>query len=228
MNISPRLVILGLLAFACNLPARAAEPKTVFEPTEWLEYRVYHAEKNDRPRVLLIGDSISGGYFDGVAKALEGKAYVSRLGSSKPVCHSAWFDEVKLALSQHPYAVIHFNSGLHGWGYTEEEYARDLAKAVAFLKANANGARLVWASSTQIRTGAPKFTSYDLRNERVKARNKIAAELMAQEQIPVNDLYTLMEGHPNLLKDGIHYQPAGNALIIPQVTRFVVEALKTK
>ena len=82
-------------------------PKIALESTEWLDYRVYHADKNDLPRVLLIGDSISGQYFDGVVKDLQGKAYVTRLGSSKAIGLPVYFDEVKLALSQYNYAVIH-------------------------------------------------------------------------------------------------------------------------
>ena len=201
--------------------ATPIQPKIALESTEWLEYRAFHAELNDLPRVLLIGDSISGGYFDGVAKGLEGQAYVTRLGSSKPVSLPAYFDEVNLALSQHSYSIIHFNNGLHGWDYTEEEYAEGLAKLVDHLKTNAPQAKLIWASSTQMRTEAPDFAGFEPRNERVIVRNQIAALQMEQAGIPINDLYALMEPNHALLCDGVHYKAEGNELLVAQVLAFL-------
>ena len=203
----------------------STQPKISLESTEWLEYRAFHAELNDLPRVLLIGDSISGGYFPGVAEGLEGQAYVTRLGSSKPVSLPAYFDEVRLALSQHAYAIIHFNNGLHGWDYSEDEYARGLSKLVEHLQSNTPQAKLIWASSTQMRIGAPDFTEFEPRNERVKARNQIAARQMEEAGIPINDLYSLMEPRHALLCDGVHYQPEGNALLTAQVLAHLRPAL---
>ena len=45
------------------------------ERIEWADIWVTDADKSDLPRVLLIGDSITRGYFDGVEKPLAGKAY---------------------------------------------------------------------------------------------------------------------------------------------------------
>lgn len=200
-------------------------PKIALESTEWLEYRAFHAEAGDLPRVLLIGDSISGGYFEGVAKGLEGRAYVTRLGSSKPVSLPAYFDEVRLALSQHAYAVIHFNNGLHGWDYTEEEYAAGLARLIDCLKAGAPGAKLIWASSTPWRTGAPGFAGFEPRHARILVRNRLAAELMGKAGIPINDLFGLMEPRHALLCDGVHYTAEGNAVLAAQVLDVIRKAL---
>ena len=208
--------------------AQTPQPKIALESIEWLEYRVFGADRNDLPRVLLIGDSISGQYFDGVIKGLKDKAHVTRLGTSKAITLPAYFDEIKLALSQYKYSVIHFNNGLHGWGYTENEYGQGLAKLVQFLKTSAPEAKLIWASSTQVRTGPPLFESFAPNNDRVKARNKIAADLMTRENIPVDDLYTLMEPHHDLLQDGVHYKAAGSSLLVPQVTQCLLKALGTK
>ena len=207
------------------MTANTLLPKIALESTEWLEYRAFHAELNDLPRVLLLGDSISGGYFDGVAKGLEGQAYVTRLGSSKPVSLPAYFDEVRLALSQHAYAVIHFNNGLHGWDYTEEEYAQGLTQLVDYLKTNAPQAKLIWASSTPWRTGAPEFAGFEPRNERVIVRNQIAVRQMEQAGIPINDLYSLMEPNHALLCDGVHYTAEGNVLLVEQVLVHIRPAL---
>jgi hypothetical protein len=43
-----------------------------------------HTNDHQLPRVLLIGDSITGGYYSDVEKALAGRAYVARLSTSRP------------------------------------------------------------------------------------------------------------------------------------------------
>ena len=235
LTISAFLLSTLSLFTLCSPHASAQEPtapvpqaKIALESIEWLEYRAFGADRTDLPRVLLIGDSISGQYFEGVVKELKGKAYITRLGTSKAIALPAFFDEIKLALSQHKYSVIHFNNGLHGWGYTESEYGEGLAKWVQVLKTSAPGAKLIWASSTQVRTGSPRFDGFAPNNDRVKARNKIAASLMAQQNIPIDDLYALMEPHHDLLSDGVHYKSEGSALLIPQVAQCILKALGAK
>lgn len=206
--------------------AFAQEPKILRERIEWLEIRVNDATANDLPRVLLIGDSISGGYFKGVTEALTGKAYVARLGTSKALGDPALMDEIRMVLGQYRFAVVHFNIGLHGWDYTEDDYRRHFPELVATIRKHSQGAKLIWATSTPRRIGPPEYKEFHPANERVKERNRIAAASLAKESIPVNDLYSLVEGHPELISDGVHYKPAGVALMVPQVTRFILDALK--
>ena len=95
--------------------------------------RLRDADKTDLPRVLLLGDSISGHFTLTAwrARRFKGKAYVARMGSSICCCDPNYLDSVKLALGQHKYAiVIYFNNGLHGGKYSEEEYARGLVRGL--------------------------------------------------------------------------------------------------
>jgi lysophospholipase L1-like esterase len=70
---------------------------------------------------------------------------------------------------------------------------------------------LSWASTTPVRV-ADKLEEYAPRTERVKARNMIAAELVAKEKIQVDDLYQLAAGHPEYYgRDGVHFNPKGIA-----------------
>lgn len=100
--------------------ASADEP--VRERIEWIDIWVTDADKDALPRVLLVGDSITRGYFGAVEKHLAGKAYCARLTTSKCVSDPTFNDDLKLMLKQYKFSVIHFNNGLHGWGYTEEQY----------------------------------------------------------------------------------------------------------
>jgi hypothetical protein len=54
----------------------AQEP--IRERIEWTDIWVTDADKDDLPRVLLIGDSITRGYFGEVEKQLAGTAYCAR------------------------------------------------------------------------------------------------------------------------------------------------------
>ena len=104
--------------------------------------------------MLLIGDSVTRGYSKAsVEQRLQGKAYVARLATSKSVGDPALLAEVALVLGLHHFDVVHFNNGLHGWGYTEAEYARHFPALLATIKQGAKGAKLIWASTTPVRSG---------------------------------------------------------------------------
>ena len=159
--------------------------------------------------MLLIGDSITRGYFDAVEKQLAGKAYCARLATSKCVADPAFLDEVQLLLKQYRFAVIHFNNGLHGFGYTEDQYRSGLADLMATFQKHAPDAKLIWASSTPIRK-RENLQEISDGTERVQARNKIAAEIMKERGVPVDDLYGLVEQHPDWFSgDGVHFNEKG-------------------
>ena len=119
-------VYLPILLLAVTHLVHAQEP--IRERIEWADIWVTDADKEDLPRVLLIGDSITRGYFGEVEKQLEGKAYCDRLTTSKCVSDPFFPDEVRLMLKQYHFAVIHFNNGLHGWGCTEGQYRDGLIR----------------------------------------------------------------------------------------------------
>lgn len=186
---------------------RADEP--IRERIEWADIWVTDADKEDLPRVLLIGDSITRGYFSEVEKNLQGKAYCARLATSKCVS-DPWFpDEVQLLLKQYKFDVIHFNNGLHGWGYTEEQYRDGLLRLMDTFDKYAGDARFVWATTTPVRV-KDNLQQLDERTERVKARNRIAAEIMKERNIPTDDLFELVEPHPDWQAgDGVHFNGQG-------------------
>ncbi len=185
----------------------AEEP--IRERIEWADIWVTDADKEDLPRVLLIGDSITRGYFGEVEKRLAGKAYCARLTTSKCVSDPFFPDEVQLLLKQYRFAVIHFNNGLHGWGYTEEQYRDGLLRLMETFQKHAGDTQLIWATTTPVRERA-NLQQISERTERVKVRNQIAAEIMKERDIPTNDLYGLVEQHPDWHSgDGVHFNGKG-------------------
>jgi len=197
----------------------ADEP--VRERIEWIDIWVTDDDKNDLPRVLLVGDSITRGYFSGVEQHLKGKAYCARLTTSKCVSDPTFNSDLQLLLKQYDFSVIHFNNGLHGWGYSEAEYQKGLQNTLSALKEHANNAKLIWATSTPVNKGtAPK--SFSERAERIPARNQIAAEIMEAHDVPTNDLFGPVEQHLEWFSpDGVHFNTKGKAAQAKQVAESV-------
>lgn len=201
----------------------AQEP--IRERIEWADIWVTDADKDDLPRVLLIGDSITRGYFGEVEKHLSGKAYCARLATSKCVSDPFFPDEVQLLLKQYRFTVIHFNNGLHGWGYTEDQYRDGLQRLMECFKAHAGEAKLIWATTTPTRN-RDNLQQIDERTERVKVRNQIAAEIMKERGVPTNDLFGLVEHHPEFFSgDGVHYNGKGKETQGAAVAESVLKCL---
>jgi lysophospholipase L1-like esterase len=212
-----------ILILAIARLVSAAEP--IRERIEWTDIWVTDADKDDLPRVLLIGDSITKGYFGEVEKLLAGKAYCARLASSKCVADPSFLDEVELLLKQYEFAVVHFNNGLHGWGYTEEQYRDGLSGLMETFGKHAAGARLIWATTTPVRE-RDNLSQVSDQTERVKARNRIAAAIMQERGVPTDDLYGLVERHPDWHSgDGVHFNGKGTEAQAKQVAESVLKRL---
>jgi lysophospholipase L1-like esterase len=235
MRIRDVLIAAGILVL-CRSSGFAAEPQAetqpgsqpriVREPIEWLDMWIPDSTVDKLPRVLLIGDSIVKGYYGEVQERLKGKAYVARLATSKFVADPAYLGEVSLILSENHFDVIHFNNGMHGWDYTEEEYRRGFPALLALLKKESHGAKLIWAATTPVRQG-PKAQEFSPRTERVRERNKIAAEFVAKENIPVDDLFSLVEKHAEFFSgDGVHFAGPGVTAEAAQVSASILRELK--
>jgi len=203
----PRIIaaLFPVLVFAYSVCA--AEP--IRERIEWADIWVTDADKDDLPRVLLIGDSITRGYFSEVEKRLAGKAYCARLTTSKCVSDPSFPDEVQLLLKQYRFAVVHFNNGLHGWGYSEDQYRDGLLQLMETVKEHAAGTRPIWATTTPVRNRGD-LEQINERTERVRVRNQIADQIMKEHDIPTNDLFGLVEQrHDWHSSDGVHFNGKG-------------------
>ena len=220
-----RLLIFLLSLLVMIQCVSAEEP--IRERIEWADIWVTDADKDDLPRVLLIGDSITRGYFGEVEKHLAGKAYCARLTTSKCVSDPSFIDEVQLLLKHYRFAVIHFNNGLHGWGYTEDQYRDGLTQTVDAIRKQAGVAKLIWATTTAVRDRGD-LTKFSERTERVRVRNRIAAEIMKEHGISTNDLFGLVEVRPDWYSgDGTHFNGKGKGAQAKQVAESIAKCLFT-
>lgn len=215
--------ILLLLLALCQ-SSTADEP--IRERIEWIDIWITNADKDDLPKVLLVGDSITRGYFGGVEKHLAGKAYCARLTTSKCVSDPTFNDDLLLLLNQYKFSVIHFNNGLHGWGYTEEQYRDGLSKTIAAMKEHSGDAKLIWATTTPVRDKTDWQTFIE-RMDRVAVRNKFAAEIMKDNSVSTNDLFELVNDHLDWQStDGVHFNAKGNEALAKQVAESVSKELR--
>lgn len=205
----------------------AAKPAVIHENIEWLDIWVPDTQITNLPRVLLIGDSITRAYYPLVYGDLKGKAVVSRLATSKCAADPVLIKEVSLLLEQYKFDVIQFNNGMHGWGYTEEEYGAGLKKLVHALRKEAPGAKLIWATTTPVRNPRDLSLLNDARTKRVQARNRIAAQIMSKQNIPTDDLFRLVANRPDYYKsDGVHPNTKGESAEAGQVAASIASFLR--
>src|SRR5882762_6302616 len=118
------LVVLSLSFLIESSSVRAQKPASIPEEIEWTwEVRPQLADPK-LPNVLLLGDSITRNYFPQVTKDLGGIANVYLMASSTSVGDPRLPLQIAefAALHRVFFAVVHFNNGLHGWGYTEKQF----------------------------------------------------------------------------------------------------------
>lgn len=217
-------VAIGLYALlflsACCQAQVASRP----EVTEWTwEVRPEHVD-HQLPNVLLVGDSITRNYFPEVQQELSGKANVYLFAASTSLGDPRLDAQLKdfAALEGVTFSVVHFNNGMHGWAYTEKEYAASFPKYVATLRKIASGAHFIWASTTPVK----KESSPGPTNARIQVRNAEALQIVNRESIVVDDQYALMLRYPNLYLDDVHFNPEGAVLQGRQVVKTIEAYLK--
>ncbi len=215
-------------------PAPARKPNPAMTPVE---------DVAGLPRVLLIGDSISIGYTVAVQELLAGKANVHRpLTNCGPTTTGlksidAWLDT---GGADKKWDVIHFNWGLHDLKYLgpdgkslvapgsegavqqvpPAEYEKNLRTLVERLKKT--GATLIWRNTTPV----PEGSSGRQVGDAVKY-NEIAAKVMADNDIPTDDLYTFAKEHMAeiQLPANVHFSPEGSEKLAGQVVAAIQKAL---
>jgi len=188
------------------------------------------------PRVLLIGDSISGGYTDDVKEMLKGEADVERIRGNGQHTGTglAKLDEW---LGDDPWVVVHFNWGLWDLCYRHPEskvqgrrdkvrgaityelpqYEKNLRELVRRLKAT--DAKLIWAATTPVPPDeAGRFEGDAARY------NAAAAKIMAENDIAINDLHTFIlprMKEVQVAPGNVHFTAEGSKLLAEQVVKSI-------
>ena len=193
------------------------------------------------PRVLIIGDSISGHYLYEVRELMRGKANVigeSSMGkgtwaSMGPRFYRAdWAakdDNLRKFLAERgPFDIVHFNNGIHNFSRAnpgdEKPYAEQLRKVVATIRES--GAVCLFANSTgtlgdNVIPNSPRYLS------NCRAFNAAAEAVMKELNVPVTDIYGLIQPRIKELisSDLIHPKAEASPLMADLIARRLSEAL---
>jgi acyl-CoA thioesterase-1 len=228
---------LAVAAIACAGLADEAQPRAGAPPPAAPQRRLDPSlvpiqDEPGLPRVLLIGDSISMGYTIPTRELLMGKASLHRIPTNGgPTTNgvanlTGWLGTAK-------WDVIHFNWGLHDLVRLEDgklrvppgEYEKNLRALVSELKKT--GAKLIWAATTPVPAGELKPPR---QNESVIAYNEIAARIMTEHGVVIDDLYAF--ALPRLaeiqLPVNVHFTPGGYKRLAEPVAASILAALQPR
>jgi len=205
------------------------------------------AADTPKPRILILGDSISIGYTPFVQELLKNEAVVVRPmanekqaenceGTTKGVeAVERW-----LKLQGGHWDVIHFNFGLHDLKQVDpvtkknsneatgvhqadpDVYERQLRQIVAALKKT--NARLIYALTTPVPNGGVKPYRDVLDPLRY---NEIALRVMEQNGVAVNDLYAVALPRLKEIQQpiNVHFTKQGSQLLAEAVVASIRGAL---
>jgi len=193
----------------------------------------------ETPYVLIIGDSISIGYFRPLQKLLEGKALVRHNPGN--AAHTAnGLAKLDEWLGDTHWDVIHFNHGLHDLKYVDEQggnasvdkgrqqipvdqYERNLDEIVRRLKKT--GAKLIFATTTPV----PDGTGIRVKGD-AKKYNIAAERVMKKHGVIINDLYSFAMPRLGEIQrpQNVHFTEAGSELLAEQVAKGILKALDSQ
>ncbi len=199
----------------------ASEKRSPEEKKEWAYPSVDAPGKQDRPRVLLVGDSITFQYYNLVKQSLSGKAYVSKLATSRAIDQQEFLPLLKQALSQGKIDVVHFNNSLH-CACSPMVYRRCYDEALKMIEAMQPQAKIVVALSTPLRPGSPQEHLTPVMRE----YNEIAKDLAHKHGAEINDLFKPMLGKPEYYADPYHYKPAAKQIQAELVVETITPMLE--
>ena len=187
-------------------------------------------------KVLLLGDSIRMGYQNDVKELLAGEYEVlCPEDNGRFAAYTLW--QANQMFKWNPdIELVHFNNGYWDMNieapmtepiHPVEEYVSFLRRIVALCRQC--GAKVVFATTVPIleagaagdNTGVEGTINYS--NEWVKAYNTAAVEVMAELDVPVDDLYALCMEDDRRYKceDLLHLSAEGSRRCARQVAEYV-------
>lgn len=188
------------------------------ESVEWCDIWVPSPCSTNRPRVLFVGDSITKDYYGSVCEQIGERAVCVKFATSSSVADPAFHKQLEAVCSQYRFSVVHFNNGLHGFDYTEEEYREGYELALRYIRKTAPSAKLILALSTPLRSVGGENSRF---NSKIDERNRIVQELAIQFGCEVNNLHSITDNHPEYYRDVYHYKPEAIALQASLVSKEV-------
>lgn len=193
------------------------------ETYEWIHSWCDNTSKEDLPRILLVGDSITHWYQEQVRELLKDVAYVDYVSASYAIDNPLYVSLIKSFYSNSKYDILHFNHGLHGFHMNVRTYKSKIEKFLQRL----NCKNTIVANSTIVyQKGNDKI---DRPVQKViEKRNAKIEEIANENGYLFNDLYSVSKIIPKEFRkeDGTHYTDEGSLFFAKQVAEKIKNLLK--
>jgi hypothetical protein len=181
---------------------------------------------------MLLGDSIRMSYQGMVQNLLKDEAVV---WGPEENCQYSLYTAMRLDAYLNEFGspdVVHWNNGLHDLGcrlqrgpmqFSIGDYLINLSTILTRL--TTAGAKVIWASTTPVNDVTPPvIPNWCWANTDVVKYNLCAGNLMRAHSVTVNDLYSVIAGHPEYYSDdNIHLAESGKMACAQQVVKILRE-----
>lgn len=192
-------------------------------------------------KVMLLGDSIREWYSREVRRLLEGKCEVIFAEKDNGRFTTYTLCQEAQLLKQHGKVdLVHFNNGYWDMSvmpflnrplFSTEEYKHGLRRIIELSRAA--GAKVVFATTTplpadsQAKDNTGTGADFTMEKENVIIYNKAALEVMEEENVTVNDLYSFCKQDKRYYKceDNLHHSEEGNKIIAKEIADFILKEL---
>ncbi len=203
------------------------------------------SRKNKLPNVLILGDSISIGYFPFVKEIMEGRVNLSRPMSAKGGFQNCagttnGIKKISQWIGKTQWDLIHFNFGLHDIKHVNpqngknsksfedphqaspEQYEKNLNFIVKELKKTK--AKLIFATTTPYPDGKLKPAR---KPGMPKIYNTVALRIMKKHNVYINDLHGFVEPRINELQrpNNVHFTQFGSEELAKEVVKSIMKYL---
>ena len=194
------------------------------ERFEWIRSWCDEADKTDKPRILLVGDSIAEGYQAIVRELLQGICYVDYIATSYAADNKLYTDLIESFAKNSNYAIVHFNHGLHGVQMCPRTYK---SKIKGLLLRLSEKSKIILAETTVAYREGNKRAE-PIWRKRITERNEIVAELITELGCEWDQLYDVSLKIPLSAReeDGVHYRAAGYETLADSVAKTILRTLK--
>ena len=190
-----------------------------------------------KPKILIVGDSISLGYTPYVREDLQGIAEVyHNRGNAQHT--GTGLDSIETWIGTKDWDIIQFNWGLwdlcyrhpdsktqgnrdkvHGTiTYELEDYGKNLDSIVQWMKAKSD-AKLIFVTTTYV----PENEAGRYQEDAIRY-NQLAKRIMEENGVVINDIYEASRRiHRQYGKDSgdVHYLPEGYRALAKEITDFL-------
>ena len=170
-------------------------------------------------KVLLLGDSIRVSYQPVVVELLKTQAEV--VGPEENCQFSLYtLSSLNRWISKFGTPdIVHWNNGIHDVGHNPDrcpiqiplnDYRGNIKHILRELRTT--NARIIWATTTPVHPDKPFFIDqWSWRNEEIDQYNNAILALMHMENIPVNDLHSIVASNYDLYlgEDQLHLSEEG-------------------